>query len=68
MAENTLLEEKKELSLEELDEKIKRLDLYINRVQSLVARNKKKMDKIEEIERKALFKMKIGLVRGKVYG
>ena len=63
-----LLEEKKELTHEEILSKIKRLDVYICKTERRVKTHEKALDKLREKIRKEIQKTMQGILRGKIYG
>lgn len=63
-----LLEEKKELTGEEILSKIKRLDGYIKKSERRVKTHEKALDKLREKIRKEIQKTMQGILKGKIYG
>ncbi len=63
-----LLEEKKELSREEILSKIKRLDGYIKKSERRLKMHEKAVEKLREKMRKEIQKTMKGILRGKIYG
>ena len=63
-----IIEEKKELSVKEIEAKLKRLDVYIQRTERLIEKQNKLLDKIRQENQKRMFMVKKGILRGKIYG
>jgi len=65
---NLLLEEKEELSKEEISSKIKRLQGYIVKTESRMKLHEKALLKLRDKMRKEIQKTFQGVLRGKIYG
>ena len=63
-----LLEEKNELSHEEIVSKIKRLDGYIKKTERRIKVHEKALEKLREKMRKEIQKTMNGILKGKIYG
>lgn len=63
-----LLEEKKELTLKDVEAKLARLNSYIAKADRNIEIQEKVLEKIRGEKSKKLFKVKKGVIRGKIYG
>lgn len=66
--ENILLEEKEELSKDEIASKIKRLQSYIVKTENRIKTHEKALIKLRDQMRKEIQKTVNGVLRGKIYG
>ena len=63
-----LLEEKQELSREEIASKIKRLQGYITKTENRIKQHEKALDKLRAEMKKEIGKTMKGIIKGKIYG
>jgi len=52
----------------EVEKKLTRLEGYISKAKRLMESNQKKLDQLIEKEQKKMFRVKTGIIRGKIYG
>jgi hypothetical protein len=68
MVKKTLQEEKKDLSREDIQGKIKRLQGYIAKTERQIATHEKALTRLREKMRKEMQKTMGSVLRGKIYG